>query len=204
MLTIYYARLTAAIAPQILLEEADAIYENREINFSSEEQKSPEYLDINPKARVPALVTPQGTLTEVPALLAYIAQIHPGKNLAPTDPFEFAVAQEFNAYLCSTVHVAHAHKMRGSRWSDDPTTYDSMKAKVAENLTECAQVIENHYFRGPWVMGDTYSLCDPYLYLISRWLESDGVDIHKFEKIKAHRDNVRARPATQKIEALHS
>ncbi|NKB62605.1 MAG: glutathione S-transferase [Gammaproteobacteria bacterium] len=204
MFTIYYAHSTAAIAPQILLEESGANYESRCIDFSNRDQQSPEYLAINPKGRVPALITPRGTLTEVPALLAYIAQIYPEKNLEPTDPFEFAEAQEFNAYLCSTVHVAHAHKMRGSRWSNDPSSHESMRAKVVENLEECARVIESHYFKGPWVMGENYSLCDPYLYLISRWLEGDGVDIAQFQKIKNHRDNMLARPATQTIIALHA
>ena len=152
---------------------------------------------------MPALITPQGVLTEVPAILAYIAQTHPEQNFAPTDPFMFAKAQEFNAYICSTVHVAHAHRHRGPRWSDDPSTYKSMQAKVPDNLTECARVIEAHYFQGPWVMGNQYSMCDPYLFLATRWMESDGVDIEAFQKIKAHRDLMLTRPATQKIMALH-
>ena len=60
-----------------------------------------------------SLVTPQGILTETPAMLVYVAQIHPAAGLAPLDdPFAFAQLQAFNSYLVSTLHVAHAHRMR--------------------------------------------------------------------------------------------
>ena len=55
-----------------------------------------------------------------PAILAYIAQTFPKAKLAPIDdPFAFAQVQSVNSYLCSTVHVAHAHKLRGYRWTPD-------------------------------------------------------------------------------------
>ncbi|WP_163364217.1 glutathione S-transferase family protein, partial [Klebsiella aerogenes] len=76
----------------------------------------PEYLAVNAKARVPSLVTPRGVLTESPAILAYIAQSYPAAKLAPLDdPFAFAEAQAFNSYICSTLHINHAHRMRGTR-----------------------------------------------------------------------------------------
>ena len=97
-----------------------------------------------------------------------LAQIAPDKNLAPTDPFEFAIAQAFNSYMASTVHVAHAHK-RGARWADDPLVHDAMRAKVTANMTECAQMIEQHYLKGPFVLGDRFSFTDPYMALVTRW-----------------------------------
>src|SRR5947209_20001092 len=121
MLKLYYAPGTCALASHIALEEAGASYETVRLNFKNEDQKKPEYLAINPKARVPALVTDRGILTETPAILAYIAQSFPRAQLAPLDdPFAFARVQAFNSYLCSTVHVAHAHRMRGYRWADAP------------------------------------------------------------------------------------
>lgn len=203
MLTLYYAKGTAALPVHILLEEIGADYEARLIDFSTAEQTSPDYLAINPKGRVPALVTPGGTLTEVPAILTYLAQTFPDANLAPTNPFGFADALAFACYLSSTVHVNHAHMRRGSRWSDDPAAHESMKAKTPETMTASAALIEEHYLKGPWVLGDTYSFCDPYLYLIARWLPADGVDIEKFPKIKAHGEAVAARPGVGKIIELH-
>src|SRR4051794_35789547 len=101
------------LATHIALEEAGAPYEAVRVDFGSQAQRSPEYLAVNPKGRVPALVTDRGTLTETPGLLLFVAQRFPQAELAPlSDSFALAQVQEFNSYLCSTVHVAHAHGRR--------------------------------------------------------------------------------------------
>src|SRR5579864_9509826 len=124
MMKLYFAPHTCALASHIALEEAGADYSTVRINFATEEQRSPEYLAINPKARVPSLVTDRGILTETPAMLAFIAQSFPKSRLAPLDDaFAFAQVQSFNSYLCSTVHVAHAHRMRGARWATEETSF---------------------------------------------------------------------------------
>jgi glutathione S-transferase len=114
------------------------------------------------------------------------------------DPFEFARVQEFNSYLCSTVHVAHAHRMRGYRWANDDTAIEAMKRKVPQSVGEAYALIETGMFRGPWVMGGHYTLCDPYLFTLSQWLEDDGVDPAGLPKIAAHRERMRQRPAVQR------
>src|SRR5262249_22076429 len=118
MFTLYYTPHTCSLASHIALEDARANYELRRIDFGKNEQQSPEYLKVNPKARVPALVTARGILTETPAILAFIAQSFPQAALAPlNDPFAFAELQAITSYICSTLHVAHAHRMRGYRWA---------------------------------------------------------------------------------------
>ncbi|HEU4378759.1 MAG TPA: glutathione S-transferase N-terminal domain-containing protein, partial [Hyphomicrobiaceae bacterium] len=100
MLTLYYAPHTCSLASHIALEDAGAVYELRRIDFKAAQQRSADYLRINPKARVPALATPRGILTETPAMLAFIAQTHPDARLAPLeDAFAFAQLQAFNNYL---------------------------------------------------------------------------------------------------------
>ena len=130
MLNLYYAKGTAALAPHIILEEIGKEYKATFVDFSKAEQTSPEFLKLNPKGRVPALITPNGILTETPTILTYLANTNTDLSLAPTDPFEFAIAQSFNDYVNSTVHVMHAHGKRGSRWADDTAAHESMKAKV--------------------------------------------------------------------------
>src|SRR3954466_3908259 len=103
---LYYTPGTCALASHIALEEAGADYTTVRVDFKSDEQRQPDYLAINPKGRVPALVTAHGVLTETPAILAYVAQSFPQARLAPSDPFGFAEVQAFNNYLCSTVHIA--------------------------------------------------------------------------------------------------
>jgi glutathione S-transferase len=152
MLTLYRSTSNScATATHIALEEAGADYKAIRLDISAGDQHKPEYLKVNPKARVPALVTPHGILTENVALLAYIAQTHPKANLAPTDAFAFARMQAFNSWLASTVHVAHAHKLRGARWSDDANAIDSMKVKLhcCGLLSLCEHQLDDRRWRGP-------------------------------------------------------
>mgnify|MGYP001388903417 CR=1 FL=1 len=204
MLKFYYAKNSAAYAPHILLEDVDADYEAFKIDFAGGEQRHDAYLSINPKGRVPSMITKQGVLTETPAILAFIAQSYPTHRMAPESPFEFAVAQAFNCYIASTVHVAHAHKHRGARWADDETAHAHMRAKVLQNMTECAEIIETHFLQGPWVLGDRYSMCDPYLALVTRWLADDSVEVAQFPKITAHNQAMRERPSMQTVLRLHA
>jgi glutathione S-transferase len=199
MVKLYYAVNTCALASHVALAEAGAEYSTVRINFAANEQRSPEYLAINPKGRVPAMVTDRGILTETPAMLAFVAQSHPGAGLAPLDdPFAFAQVQAFNSYLCSTVHVAHAHRMRGSRWADDPAAIAEMQRKVPQSVGACFELIEHDMLKGPWVMGEAYTICDPYLFTLASWLEGDGVDLRRLPRVLAHRSRMSERPAVQK------
>lgn len=205
MLKLFYAQGTCALASHIALEEAGAAYEAVRLSFADSDQRKPEYLAINPKGRVPALVTERGVLTETPAILAFIAQSFPDAQLVPrADPFGFARIQAFNSYLCSTVHVAHAHRMRGSRWADDPAAIAAMKAKAPATVGDCFDLIEREMFAGPWVMGDAYSISDPYLFTLAQWLEGDGVDPARFPKVFEHRQRMAGRPAVIKSLAAES
>ncbi len=187
MLTFFYAPATCSLASHIALEEAGASYDARRVDFAANEQRAADYLAINPKGRVPALATPRGVLTETPAILAFIAQSYPAAKLAPLgDPFLFAELQAFNSYMCSTVHVAHSHKVRGARWADDPAAHEAMRRKVPESVGACFELIEARMLRGPWVMGDAYSVADPYLFTVAGWLESDGIDIARFPHVDDH------------------
>lgn len=200
MLKLFYAPGTCSRASHIALEETGTSFETARLDFSSGQQTQPDYIAVNPKGRVPALVTDHGTLTETPAILAYIAQTFPAANLAPLDdPFAFAQIQSFNSYLCSTVHVNHAHKMRGNRWADEENSLADMKRKVPTTMAASFDLIENGMFKGPWVMGEAYSIADPYLFTIASWLEGDGVDSAKFPKIHDHMSRMQSRDAVQKV-----
>lgn len=204
MLKLFTAKGTCAIASHIALEEAGATYELTQLDFGQAEQREPDYLAVNPKGRVPALVTERGVLTETPAILAYVAQRFPEAGLAPLDdPFAFAQAQAFNSYLCSTVHVAHAHGRRGSRWSDDAAAIESMVRKVPETMTACFDLIEQTMLKGPWVLGERFSICDGYLYTVASWLSSDKVDIATFPKVADHHRRMAARDTVQTVLATY-
>jgi glutathione S-transferase len=200
MLKLYYAPGTCALASHIALAEAGADYTTERLDMKANQQNSPEYLKLNPKGRVPTLVTDLGILTETPAVLAFIAQTFPKAGLAPLDDaFAFAQVQAFNSYLCSTVHVAHAHKQRGARWATEETTFADMKRMVPKTVGACFALIERDMLKGPWVMGEQYTICDPYLYTIATWLEGDGVDLAALPKVADHRKRMAERPAVQKV-----
>jgi len=192
---LFYAPNTCALAVHIALEQVGAQYELRRLNFAAGEQRTPEYLAINPKGRVPALSTSRGVLTEATAILVYIAQRYPEAKLAPLDDaYAFAEMQSFNSYLSSTVQVAHAHRVRGSRWSDEPKVIEALKKKVAENMTASFELIER-WLQGPWVFGEAFTISDIYLFTFAGWLASDGVDIQKFPKVNAHYERMAVLPA---------
>lgn len=204
MLKLYYAPRTCSLATHIALEDVGADYSTVRISFAANQQQSPDYLKVNPKGRVPALVTDRGILTETPAMLAFVAQSFPAAQLAPLDdPFAFAEVQAFNSYLCSTLHIAHAHRMRGHRWvdADDAAAIAAMQRKVPQSVTAAFEQVEHDMFKGPWVMGERYTICDPYLFTLAQWLEADGVDLARIPKVVDHRRRMSERPNVKKAVA---
>ncbi|MDX1490364.1 MAG: glutathione S-transferase family protein [Pseudohongiellaceae bacterium] len=207
MIALYFAPKTCSLAVHIALEYIGIDYEAIKIDFSQQEQRKSEYLSINAKGRVPALAVDGTVITEVPAILFYLSQRFPQANLAPLDSLEAsAQMQAFNAFLCSTVHVAHAHRFRGTRWVDETETdaIDAMRRKVPESMGQCMALIEEGMLKGPWVMGEQFTVADMYLYTIATWLEGDGVDISKLPRVIEHRDRMSQMPAVQGLQALYS
>jgi len=201
----YYSPRSCALASHIVLEHIGADFEAIRLDFQANQQRSAEYLAINAKGRVPALVTERGVITETPAILLYLAQTHPQSGMAPLDdPFALAELQAVNSWFCSTVHVAHAHGTRGARWADDASALQAMKAKVAQNMTDCFDWIERELLRGPWVMGKDFSVADPYLFTLTLWLMQNGVELARFPRVADHYQRMLALPAVQKIAPLHN
>jgi len=196
---LYYAKGTIAIATAIALHEAGLDFEPVRLDFRAGEQGTPEYQAINPKGRVPALVTDLGILTETGAILDYIADIAPAAGLRPSDPYEAAKMREAMCYLASTMHVNHAHKMRGHRWASEESSFADMKAKSVQTMTESAAHVENHVLQGQYVLGETFSLADPYLYVACNWLEGDGVSVADYPKITAFIEAMRGRASVAQV-----
>ena len=195
---LFYAPGTISIASLIVLCETNTKFEPIRLSFYNQEQTKPEYLAINPKGRVPALVADHGTLTETAAILTYIAELHPKANLIPKDVFLRAKMNEMLTYLASTVHVNHAHKIRGARWATKKGSFEDMTGKVAENMLESFGLIEEALATGPWIMGDQYTIADANLFTIATWLEGDGVPMMKLPNVAAHFARMQDRPAVKR------
>lgn len=200
MLKLHTARGTIGLACEIALEEAGGPYEVHRLSFADDEQRKAPYLALNPKSRVPSLETDRGVITETPAILGYVARSFPAARLAPEgDAFAMAQTESLMAYLASWVHPAAAHRLRGYRWADDPVAIADMRRKAPEVFGEAMRLIDTQLFRGPWALGDAYSICDPYLYVITSWLPRDGLDMADFPRLADHYARVDARPATKAV-----
>ncbi|MFY0646619.1 glutathione S-transferase family protein [Sulfitobacter geojensis] len=202
MLKLYYFPGTISVAVAVTLQEAGLEYDPVKVDFAAAEQTKPDFLALNPKGRVPALVTDNGTiLTETGALLDYIADLKPDAGLVPQDAADAAHMRAVMYYLASTMHVAHAHKMRGSRWADQQSSFDDMTAKVPETMTACAQYVETECLRGAYANGDYLTLADPYLFVVCNWLKGDGVNLSDFPKISAFLSLMESRDSVKAVRA---
>ncbi|MEP1766973.1 MAG: glutathione S-transferase family protein [Sulfitobacter sp.] len=201
-MNLFYAQGTVAIAPAIALIEAGIPHELTCIDFATGEQTKPEFLAVNPKGRVPALILADGTiLTETGALLDYIAALAPSAGLTPDAPVDAAHMRSTMYYLASTMHVAHAHKMRGTRWATNPDSFADMAAKVPETMAVCAKFIETDCLRGDYVCGDQFTLADAYLYFGCSLLDPDGVDLNDFPLVRGFMERMENRDSVKEIRA---
>lgn len=199
---LFYANGTIAIAVAIALTEAKLEHELIRIDFATADQTKPDYLAINPKGRVPALILADGDIvTETGAILEYVAAIAPDAGLVPGNAANAAHMRSVMYYLASTMHVAHAHKMRGTRWADEATSHADMTAKVPETMRACAAYVEAECLRGVTVCGEVFSLADAYLYVVCNWLAGDGVDVSAFPKITAFMENMAQRDSVKAMRA---
>ncbi|WP_299621369.1 glutathione S-transferase family protein [uncultured Tateyamaria sp.] len=196
---LHYAPGTISIAAAIALEEAGLDYTAHKLDFSQGDQNSTAYLAINPKGRVPALDVDGQILTETGAILDFVAAHDP--RLMPADLVHAAHARSVMYYLASTMHVNHAHKMRGHRWADNAASHADMTAKVPETMTASATFVEAGCIRGTYVLGDHFSIADCYLFVVCNWLPGDGVDLAPFPKIRAFMDAMEARHSVQTVRA---
>jgi len=184
------------MASHIALEESGASFDLKKIDLKQAEQKTPEYLAINPAGSTPALVTDQGVLTENLVIMGFIAQTHAQANLADTQSsFNFGKMQSFNGYLASSLHPA-VGKLMFSR----PALEGEARAQQLDLVLTKYRVVEDSLFKGPWVMGDRYTVADGYLSVFSRWGRQAGfLTPESFPRLNDHLDRMQARPAVQRM-----
>lgn len=198
---LYFAPKTISIAVAIALEECGVEYEAISVDFAAREQTTAAYSKINSKGRVPALVVDGGILTETGALLELIADQNPAAGLCPQDPVLAARMREVMFYLASTMHVNHAHKMRGARWATERSSWKDMQKMVPKTMAASCDYISKSGLRGPFVLGESVSLADCYLYVVCTWLEGDGVNLTDFPKITAFMSAMEARDSVRTVYA---
>lgn len=196
MLTLYISPGACAMASHTALEEAEADFAVVPINLRKGEQRTPEYLAVNPAGVTPALKTERGVITQNAAILAFVADTFPGRGLAPEgDPFAVAQFHAFNGFLASSLHPA-----LGKLLFSHPALEGEAKAQATDAALAKLALVEDHYLEGPWVFGETWSLSDGYLMVFERWARQAGLlDKGRFPKMNAHLDIVQEREAVRRM-----
>jgi len=179
MLTLFIAPGASSMAPHIALNEIGIAFAVRPISFRRKENRTPEYLAINPEGTVPTLLIDGRPLTEVAAILFYLARRYPEANLLPKDDIEGeARVVSWMSFIASTVHPARRQGLEHAR-----KIYALADARLG---------------RHEWAVG-TYSIADIHLFrLFWRFRNSLKPPAEEFPNLTAHYDRMMARPAVQK------
>jgi len=202
MYTLYWAANSAALAPQILLEEIGAKHELKRIETASNQHKTPEYLKLNPNAKIPTLVVDgKQVIFESAAICLYLADRHPEANLAPAigDPAR-GLYYQWLAHLTNTLQPTYLSFYYPDRFTDDARGTAAVQSRAQAELGEIWGRIDKALGeKGPYFLGDRYSGCDAFLFMLSSWQDPLPDIYSRFKNVSRCADLVRARPAVQRI-----
>jgi glutathione S-transferase len=198
---LYYTPGACSMSPHIALREAGLDFEAIQVDLGAKTTKSgADYRKINPKGSVPALEMDGGqVLTEGSAIVQYIADKKPGSKLAPAaGTAERYRLQEWLNYIASEIH-------KGFSPLFNPKAPDEWKSTVKDMLGGRFDYLSKQLDGKSYLMGDTFTVADGYLFTILSWAKSMNIDLAKWPVLQAYVARVAARPAvaaTLKAEGL--
>lgn len=196
MLTLFYCPNACSMAPHLVLEEGGEKYKPYRVNCAGGEQRSEGYLKINPHARVPALGLDDGSyISENIAILPFL-----GKRLGlwTEDPVTEAKMLSFIGWVASSVHPAQAHIGRPERYASDPAAHPNLKETGLKSFHGYLAEIDGLYAGKDWLF-DTYSVADPYAFVLYTWGVRRGVPMAEMKNYTAFKDRMLQRPAVQRV-----
>jgi glutathione S-transferase len=193
------------MAVHIALEELGATFDLETVDVMQGATQQQPYLSINPKGRVPALRVPgeANVLTELPAILVYLARQYPSGNLLPVDnPAAEARCTEWLAWLTGWVHaVGFGEIWRPARFIADETRHDEIRAHGQQVVTDAYRKIERTLSDGRvWAAPHGYSIVDPFLLVLYRWGNRVGIPMRDLcPAWTMHAKRMLERPAVQTV-----
>src|SRR5258706_3458890 len=196
---IYCAPGACSLASNIALEEVGLPYETQKLDLAAGDQRKPEYLKINPRGRVPALVVDGHVLTENVGILTYLGGGYPRKKLWPEDTWHQAQIVATTAWLSNTVHSAYGHLVRAARYADDAAAQEAIKAKARQTYEELLQEIDSLLAGKKWCIGNHYTVADGYLLVFYRWGNRQKMPVRQLKSYSAVMDRGLSRHAVQKV-----
>jgi glutathione S-transferase len=190
---LYYSPGACSLSPHIVLREAGLPFDLIKVDLKSKKTESgDDFSAINPKGYVPVLELEGGErLTEGPAIVQYLADQVPDKKLAPANgTLERARLQEWLNFISTELH-----KSFGPLFS--PATPEDYKRQLKERIVNRLSYVDQTLARSkkPYLLGDSFSVADAYLFVITSWAGNMGIDIKGLAKIGEFMGRVRERPA---------
>lgn len=199
MLTLYYSPYACSMASHVALEEAGAAFEAKKVNIFSGEQNKPDYLAINPRAKVPALRFDDGrVLLETTAILGWVGTTHRHDELLGGDPLDRSRTIATCAWLSGTVHPTFKQFIHPERYATDSNSHKDLKAQAKDSYWAYLQEIDSALADRRWMMGDEFTLADPYALVFFPWGRELGLPIMELENIVAMKNRMVERPAARR------
>ena len=198
-LKLYYATGACSFVPHTLLEAAGAPFEPVAVKLHKGEQNTPEYRAINPRGQVPVLVDGDTTITQILAIVGYLADRFPERQFLPTEPLARAMAMETLAWMNNTVHPTFTHVFMPFKYSDKPEVQAELKAYNAQlyrpMLADIEAMTQKASQEGqPFLGGQAFGPLDAYALTLLRWGGFAGIDPAGFPTLWAHVQKVAQLP----------
>lgn len=195
---LYYAPITCALAPYITLTEAGADFEIHALNMRKEEHKSPKYLKINPKHKVPLLVVDGLTLSESPAIQLWIARAFPKARLLPSVFWQELKAISILSWCSSGIHPFLARINSPAKVCSLPGSDESVRDVATQQLMENFQIAENMLAEREYFF-DQFTVADAHFYWCYRRATQFSLDLSEFKNCNAHFERMEGRASVQKL-----
>ena len=199
MLTLYYSPGACSMASHIALEETGEPYEAKLVSIPKGEHRSPDYLAVNPRGKVPALRTDDRVLTENVAILFYVASTFFDCRLLPLDPLDGARCLATMAWFSNTVHPSFTRTLRPERFAGEEAAQAAVKASGREAFWANLQELDGLLKGKDWVAGVQYTVCDPYALVFYGWGLRAELPMRDLRAYTGFKDRMLARPAVRKV-----
>lgn len=197
-LTLYYAPMTCALVPYVTLTEVGADFSVVDLNTRSNDHKTPEFLALNPKHKVPVLVIDGEPLTENVAIQIWIARNFPAANLLPTAPKAEIKSISLMCWFASTIHPHLTPNARPENYCDLPGSEESVKRVGNRMLFEDLAIADGLLSGREWFFDD-FTAVDAYFFWCFRRALSFKLDVSRFASCVAHFERVGARASVQRV-----
>ena len=198
MMTLYFSPGACSLASHIGLEETGAPYELKPILLAKRQQRTEEYLKINPRGKVPSLSVDGKVLLENTAILTYLARRFPEKKLLPADPFEEARCISTMCWFSSVVHPSYQRFHRPERFADGEAAQAAVKENGRKTFWANFQEIDSMIHGHDWIMGREFTAVDGYALVFYGWGARSGFPMKELSAYTAWQERMMQRPTVKK------